>query len=223
MESADFETVIQDLLAGEYRRPIRVIAFNTSERWSEDVSEDVAREIQHRCNLQAHRNSFASPGIRRSLRCQRHAAVQLALGLAVAFQRKKPETPGIKAPLPGFIAPALAASVDRVPSGERWIHEIKFDGYRVQVHLANEAVTVFTRRGHDWTKRFKKVAGRRMAHKSELSNHRRRGRGAGRQWQHRFLRLAERAKGHLVQDRARRIRPAVSQRQGPPEGAAIGA
>jgi bifunctional non-homologous end joining protein LigD len=45
-----------------------------------------------------------------------------------------------------------------VPSGERWIHEIKFDGYRVQVHLANEAVKVFTRRGHDWTRRFKKVA-----------------------------------------------------------------
>ena len=52
MEMADLETVIQDLLAGEYRHPIRVIAFNTSERWSEDVSEDVAREIQHRCNLQ---------------------------------------------------------------------------------------------------------------------------------------------------------------------------
>ncbi|MCP3397774.1 hypothetical protein [Bradyrhizobium sp. CCGB20] len=51
MESADLETVLQDLLAGEYRRPSRV-AFNTSERWSEDVSEDVAREIQHQCNLQ---------------------------------------------------------------------------------------------------------------------------------------------------------------------------
>ncbi|MCP3400209.1 non-homologous end-joining DNA ligase [Bradyrhizobium sp. CCGB20] len=76
----------------------------------------------------------------------------------MAFQRKKHETLGIKAPFPGFIAPALAASIDRVPSGERWFHEIKFDGYRVQVHLANEAVTVFTRRGHDWTKRFKKVA-----------------------------------------------------------------
>lgn len=45
-----------------------------------------------------------------------------------------------------------------MPSGARWIHEIKFDGYRVQVHLANEAVTVYTRRGFDWTKRFKKVA-----------------------------------------------------------------
>ncbi|MFK4498959.1 bifunctional non-homologous end joining protein LigD [Bradyrhizobium japonicum] len=76
----------------------------------------------------------------------------------MAFQRKKPEALGVKAPFPGFIEPALAASIDRVPSGERWIHEIKFDGYRVQVHLANEAVKIFTRRGHDWTRRFKKVA-----------------------------------------------------------------
>ncbi|MCP1766014.1 non-homologous end-joining DNA ligase [Bradyrhizobium japonicum] len=76
----------------------------------------------------------------------------------MAFQRKKPEALGAKAPFPGFLEPALAASIDRVPSGERWIHEIKFDGYRVQVHLANEAVKIFTRRGHDWTRRFKKVA-----------------------------------------------------------------
>nr|WP_246715829.1 non-homologous end-joining DNA ligase [Bradyrhizobium elkanii] len=52
----------------------------------------------------------------------------------------------------------MASSIEKVPSGARWIHEIKFDGYRVQVHLANEAVKVFTRRGHDWTNRFKKVA-----------------------------------------------------------------
>jgi bifunctional non-homologous end joining protein LigD len=45
-----------------------------------------------------------------------------------------------------------------VPNGARWIHEIKFDGYRVQLHLVHEAVTVYTRRGNDWTKRFKKVA-----------------------------------------------------------------
>ncbi len=45
-----------------------------------------------------------------------------------------------------------------MPPGERWIHEIKFDGYRVQVHLVNEAVKIFTRRGNDWTKRFRKIA-----------------------------------------------------------------
>jgi len=44
-------------------------------------------------------------------------------------------TGGIKAPFPGFIEPALATSIERVPSGARWVHEIKFDGYRVQVHL----------------------------------------------------------------------------------------
>jgi len=76
----------------------------------------------------------------------------------VAFQRRKPAAIGMKAPFPGFVEPALASSIEKVPSGARWIHEIKFDGYRVQVHLANEAVKVFTRRGHDWTNRFKKVA-----------------------------------------------------------------
>src|ERR1700752_261302 len=76
----------------------------------------------------------------------------------MSFQRKKPAAIGIKAPFPGFIEPALAISIEKVPSGRRWIHEIKFDGYRVQVHLANEAVRIFTRRGNDWTHRFKKVA-----------------------------------------------------------------
>jgi len=52
----------------------------------------------------------------------------------------------------------LATSVDKVPSGERWIHEIKFDGYRVQVHLKDAVVKVFTRRGNDWTNRFRKIA-----------------------------------------------------------------
>src|ERR1700738_2923326 len=72
--------------------------------------------------------------------------------------RPKPPAGGIKALFPGFIEPALASSIDKVPSGARWVHEIKFDGYRVQVHLANEAVRIFTRRGHDWTHRFKKIA-----------------------------------------------------------------
>jgi ATP-dependent DNA ligase len=41
-----------------------------------------------------------------------------------------------------------------VPSGDRWIHEIKFDGYRVQLHIHNDAIKILTRRGNDWTRRF---------------------------------------------------------------------
>ena len=74
------------------------------------------------------------------------------------YPRAKPPTGGIKANYPGFIEPSLATSIDKVPAGERWIHEIKFDGYRVQVHLRDAAVKVFTRRGNDWTNRFRKIA-----------------------------------------------------------------
>jgi bifunctional non-homologous end joining protein LigD len=77
----------------------------------------------------------------------------------MALQRRKPVAIGVKAPYPGFIEPALATSIEKVPSDERWIHEIKFDGYRVQLHIANDDIKIFTRRGLDWTKRFKKISG----------------------------------------------------------------
>jgi bifunctional non-homologous end joining protein LigD len=67
-------------------------------------------------------------------------------------------TSGIKAKYPGFVEPALATTITKVPSGARWLHEIKFDGYSVQVHIESTAVTIFTRRGNDWTKRFRKIA-----------------------------------------------------------------
>jgi hypothetical protein len=51
VEETDLETVIAGLLSGEFKDPIRVVAFNTAERWSEDVSEDVARELRRRCDL----------------------------------------------------------------------------------------------------------------------------------------------------------------------------
>lgn len=43
-ERTDLETVISDLMSGQYNNPLRVIAFNTAEHWSEDVSADVALE-----------------------------------------------------------------------------------------------------------------------------------------------------------------------------------
>jgi bifunctional non-homologous end joining protein LigD len=74
------------------------------------------------------------------------------------YPRPKPPADSIKSMFPGFIEPALATSIDNLPSGKRWVHEIKFDGYRVQVHLRDAPVKVFTRRGNDWTNRFRKIA-----------------------------------------------------------------
>ncbi len=49
VESTHLEAVIADLLDGQYSNPVRVIAFNTAEGWSRDVSEDVAHELRRFC------------------------------------------------------------------------------------------------------------------------------------------------------------------------------
>jgi hypothetical protein len=50
--ATDCETVVMDLLDGQYKNPIGIFAFNPVEGWSRDVSEDVARELRRRCDLQ---------------------------------------------------------------------------------------------------------------------------------------------------------------------------
>ena len=52
VEATDLETVITDMLDGQYNSPVRVIGFNTAEGWSRDVSSDVAAELRRRCDLQ---------------------------------------------------------------------------------------------------------------------------------------------------------------------------
>jgi hypothetical protein len=50
-ERSDRQTVIRDLLDGQYSAPIRVVVFNITEGWSRDVSDDVADEIAQRCAI----------------------------------------------------------------------------------------------------------------------------------------------------------------------------
>ena len=59
---------------------------------------------------------------------------------------------------PGFIEPALATLRAKPPTGNRYVHEIKFDGYRVQAHLRGGLPILYTRSGLNWTKRFPTIA-----------------------------------------------------------------
>ncbi|MFO1108293.1 MAG: hypothetical protein U1E61_03810 [Bradyrhizobium sp.] len=52
VECSDLETVVADLLAGKFGDPLRIAAFNTLEHWSRDLSADVAREIEVRCDIE---------------------------------------------------------------------------------------------------------------------------------------------------------------------------
>jgi bifunctional non-homologous end joining protein LigD len=60
--------------------------------------------------------------------------------------------------MPDFVAPQLCASVERPPSGEGWCHEVKFDGYRVQLRVEGGDVALKTRKGLDWTDKFPTIA-----------------------------------------------------------------
>ncbi|NYJ13900.1 bifunctional non-homologous end joining protein LigD [Rhizobium leguminosarum] len=63
-----------------------------------------------------------------------------------------------KVDLPDFIAPQLCQTLERPPAGEGWIHEIKFDGYRIQMRILDGEVTLKTRKGLDWTGKYPEVA-----------------------------------------------------------------
>lgn len=70
---------------------------------------------------------------------------------------EEPKTP--KTDLPGFVPPMLATLVRSTPGDDRWLHEIKFDGYRIQAQVSGGKVRLFTRSGRDWTERFGKAIG----------------------------------------------------------------
>src|SRR5262249_53599602 len=60
--------------------------------------------------------------------------------------------------LPDFIPPQLATLAERPPNAAGWVHEVKFDGYRMQARIDRGKVTLLTRKSLDWTDRFKPVA-----------------------------------------------------------------
>ena len=82
-----------------------------------------------------------------------------SVGLAPKLRAgKRTAAPKSTTPMPDFVAPQLCRLVERPPSGSAWLHEIKFDGYRIQARIEDGQVTLRTRKGLDWTKRFTAIA-----------------------------------------------------------------
>lgn len=60
--------------------------------------------------------------------------------------------------IPPFVSPELARLVDAPPSGAGWVHEVKYDGYRMQLRVEHGKARLSTRKGLDWTQRFPEIA-----------------------------------------------------------------
>lgn len=68
------------------------------------------------------------------------------------FSRPNPNR--IRRPQPDFIEPEKALLVDKAPTGDGWLHEMKVDGYRAAAVIANGRVRMFSRNANDWTAKF---------------------------------------------------------------------
>lgn len=78
----------------------------------------------------------------------------------VAQAKEKAKRPARRkkaAIMPGFTAPQLATLQESAPNGTGWVHEIKLDGYRVQIHVANGEAIAYTRKGLDWSDHFPEI------------------------------------------------------------------
>jgi len=93
----------------------------------------------------------------RVARAPRRSTVKSAAKKAPKRKRKAGDMDG-SAPLPAFVPPSLATLREQAPSGRGWLHEVKFDGYRIQARLDRGALRLLTRKGLDWTDKFPNVA-----------------------------------------------------------------
>ncbi|MDW9792141.1 ATP-dependent DNA ligase [Sinorhizobium meliloti] len=86
-----------------------------------------------------------------------------------AFSKKARDIAPID-PMPARVDPCLATLVDKPPKGSDWAYELKWDGYRIAVHIELGRVRILTRGGYNWTERFPTIVddARRLAVKTAI-------------------------------------------------------
>jgi bifunctional non-homologous end joining protein LigD len=107
-----------------------------------------------------------TPFIRPARRAAKANAVWQARGQPREIAERAPAAEIKTKPLPGraishlpdFVPPQLCTPVERAPSGADWVHEIKFDGYRMQLRVEAGRAALRTRKGLDWTDKFASLA-----------------------------------------------------------------
>lgn len=128
-------------------RSIPEIAAGKSRVWHTDRGKSTSPATKARGTKTAAATPNAKAGSK--TRAEAIRAERLA---APAGTKAKP------AALPDFVPPSLATLRDYAPAGADWLHEIKFDGYRMQARLDRGRVRLRTRKGLDWTERFQPIA-----------------------------------------------------------------
>jgi bifunctional non-homologous end joining protein LigD len=136
-----------------------------SGRSIEEIAQAKGRVWQSNRGAAANAKTAAQPRIGgmnakpKAARATRRAPAKSAGGKnAKASGKRKADDVEGGVPLPDFIPPSLATLRAQAPDGPQWLHEVKFDGYRIQARLDHGKGRLLTRKGLDWTEKFPNVA-----------------------------------------------------------------
>jgi bifunctional non-homologous end joining protein LigD len=140
--------------AGEKKDPWLLIKRTDEFAISSEDDEPVAKEHKSVISKRSNEDLAKQKDIRPD-----HAARQkVQKGWQIPLPEVSKLTGAKKGILPVFVEPSLALLAEKPPSGPNWLHEIKYDGYRMQARLDGGKVKLLTRKGLDWTKRFSSIA-----------------------------------------------------------------
>ena len=160
VEATDLETVILDMLEGQYRNPVRVVGFNTAEGWSQDVSADVAQELRRRCDLQMRDvpSFFKTSSIDTKV-VTATCSSRCLCGWSEPWRfsvRSRPRSAS-RRPIPASSNRHWRPRSTRCPASAGSTRSSS-TATGCRSTSSTTAVKIFTRRGNDWTNRFKKIA-----------------------------------------------------------------
>ncbi|HVV99077.1 MAG TPA: DNA ligase D [Planctomycetaceae bacterium] len=144
---AEFDVTVEEPQSVKSGRTIEEIADNPKKVWSRSGEIDAPKKSKRPATAKktiAHKAATKA----KSAPAKRKTAALKPADLSGA----------VREALPAFIEPELATLVDAAPKGNDWLHEIKFDGYRLLPRLARGTAQLFTRSGQDWTAKFAEIA-----------------------------------------------------------------
>lgn len=147
----------QNWLLIKHRDEYARTAAATEKLLAEDRSIASGRKMQE---IAAGKGRCPKPFMRPASRPDKAGRAKAAAGKTsnVSQGRQSSSAAGGRRKLPDFIEPELCKLVERPPNGPGWAHEVKFDGYRLQLQVQDGKSTLRTRKGLDWTAKFSQIA-----------------------------------------------------------------
>jgi bifunctional non-homologous end joining protein LigD len=127
-----------------------------SGRSIEEIAQGKGKQRVWHSNRSVAENLKQEPAAQDSAPVARRQPSRTRKTTRATIAKKDAKSP--EAPLPDFVPPSLATLAATPPAGSGWVHEIKFDGYRIQARLDHAKVRLLSRKGLDWTDKFPNVA-----------------------------------------------------------------